>query len=720
MTDQDNIQGLAAYAQSLSKTSNTAAQPPTQTPSPQVQTASTPNDNVQGLASYAQSLSSNASGTKTDQPGQPEEGGFMHTLKQALFLAPQDPKTEVDAGSINRGAPFDPSTQTLFDPAKPGTMGAGAVKGLAETMAGTSRLAQKGVEKVTGQAPSGKGVFGEAPSNPAEFEAHGGQEWTGKAVENVMEYMSGDEALKALTIPEKLQKLAAVAKFMEQHPYVAKMIGSSAKNAAIAGTQTAAHGDDFSSGAITGAVSGPVAETIGTGLNKLGSSIASKVAGNATAQAADEFGVPLSVGQKTASPVTQKVESVLQKIPFGRAPFTQLGSDQNTAIKNAANEIADSIATKTGSSSTQTGEGIQNAINEAKNTAGKSYAAAQQQISDAGAAQLPIPLKGTISDTAQKMLDNIQLPDEFSAGVKDVQGRQAAVDVLKNLANDTAEDGTPRSMTWEQARRLKSQLFDLANSGDSNVGTGAIKQMTGALDKSMQDTLVGAGKGDLADQFSQASNHYRSINDALDTSIVKRLSSSDPIDVGKFLVNNVSPNTINTLKQVAPNQMPQIQRGVWEELFNRALNNPDGVVAGKTLQKEFQKLGPETASALWNPAQLQKINRFVDMVGKTGLTGGKNSIGSIAAMSAAGGAGGAELATNPSALKGILLHAKTAGGVLVGSRMLANLMASPNGPELMTNALSKTAGAARSKALIAIVNSLANQHAQDHNSTNSR
>jgi hypothetical protein len=191
--------------------------------------------------------------------------------------------------------------------------------------------------------------------------------------------------------------------------------------------------------------------------------------------------------------------------------------------------------------------------------------------------------------------------------------------------------------------------------------------------------------------------------------------------VGKFLVNNVSPNTLNTLKQVAPSQMPQIQRGVWEELFNRALSNPDGVVAGKVLQKEWQKLGTETAQALWSPSQVAKMDSFVNMVGKTGLTGGKNSIGQIATMSAAEGAAGAELAANPSALKGILLHTKSVGGTLIGGRMLASIMAKPGGVDLLTHAFSDTAAkgfnssgnAARSKALIAIVNQMANQHAQD-------
>ena len=203
--------------------------------------------------------------------------------------------------------------------------------------------------------------------------------------------------------------------------------------------------------------------------------------------------MPLSLAQKTASPIAQKVESILQKIPGASGKFTKLATSQDAAIKQAASDIADSIATKSGSV-TESGEAIQDAINDTKSTAGKSYAAAQQQISDAGAAQLPVSFKGKSATSAKSLLAGIELPEELSAGVKDVQGRQAAVDVLKNLAQDTAEDGTERSMTWETARRLKSQLFDLANSGESNIGNGDIKQMTSAIDQSMQETLTSAGK----------------------------------------------------------------------------------------------------------------------------------------------------------------------------------------------------------------------------------
>lgn len=655
---------------------------------------------------------------------QPQESGFIHTLKQALFLEPQDPNA---IGNLHNPMPADATPEKLEQVVpQPGTIQKGIEKGGAETLSGTSQLLGKAADKLglRDQSSQGTGILGEASPSDDELEANGTQEEIGKVMENVFEYMTGDEALKALTIPQKLEKMAAAAKFIEKNPWMGKMIRAGITNAGLSGAQTAIHEGDLNSDAVTsgliGGATGGTLEGAGLGLKGIGNKLASRVANSTTAQAADEFGIPLSVGQKSGSPIAQTVETVLQKVPFINN-FTKLGASQDAAIKSAADDIANSISAVKPGSVTQSGEALQNAISEAKNTAGKAYADAQSAISSAGAADLPVPLKGNISDTAQRMLDNIQLPDELSAGIKDVQGRQAAVDVLQNLAKDTGDDGTPRSMTWEQARRLKSQLFDLSNSGESNVGSGAIKQMTAAIDDSMQKALTDAGKSDLAQQFKQASTNYRAVSDAMDTSFIKRLASQDPIDVGKFLVNNASPTTLQTLKTLAPSQLPAVQRGVWEELFNRALSNPDGAVAGKVLQKEFNKtIGQETAQALWNPNQLQKINRFVDLVGKSGLTGGKNSIGSVAAMSAAGGAVGGEALANPSALKGILIHTSTGGGVWVGAKTLAHVMTKPNGPEMLINAFNKTGGVARSKALVALVNQMAIDHAADQQKNNNQ
>jgi hypothetical protein len=659
------------------------------------------------------------------------ETGFMHTLKQALFLAPQDKASGVN---LHNPMPADVTPEVLNgdNGLAPGIT-RGGEKGLAETLAGTSQLLGKAKRAITGesdQTPADlitgqhhpTGIFGEAAPSDDEFAAHGTEEHVGKVMENVMEFMAGDEALKALTIPQKLQKIAAVAKFMEQHPFIAKMIsktasnkmiGSTVGNATISAAQTAAHGGDTSDVLKSAAIGGATGGTLEGATGALEKTLANRAAAKGVQTAADEFNIPLSAGQSTTGSVTQAVESALKKVPFVNTPFNKLAGAQNDAIQKAASDIADSIASKA-ASGTEAGEGIQNAISEAKNAAGKSYADAQQQISQAGAAQLPVPLSGQIADTAKKLLGDIELPDELSAGVKDVQGRQGAVDVLKNLAQDAGEDGTPRSMTWEQARRLKSQLFDLANSGESNVGKGALKQMTGAIDDSMQKALADSGSQGLADQFRAASNNYRAVNDAMDTSIIKRLMNKDPIEVGKYLLDNATPNSVNTLKQLAGSQMPQVQRGIFEEMFNRALSNPDGVVAGKVLQKEFQKLGPETAQAVFNPAQYNQIQRFVDLVGKVGLTPKTSLAKAASTVAGAGELGGVGLSILHG---GLLLGSLKTGGTLLTARGLSKLMTSPGGINFMTKAITATQKGVNNptarQALIGLMNYVTTQHAND-------
>jgi hypothetical protein len=648
---------------------------------------------------------------------QPQENGFVHALKQAFFLEPPD-KSEVDAESVNLGVPFNPQTQTLYDPAKHSGLVRGGEKGLTETLSGTSQLLGKAADKLglRDQSSQGTGILGEAPASSTETEAQGASETTGKVIENVLEFMAGDEALKGLSLGQKLKKFSTVAKFLEDNPFLAKLLdskllGSAASNAIVGGTQNAAHGGNFTSGAAVAGAAGAASDLIGGGLSKLAENLKSSAASNATTQAADEFGVPLSLAQKTNGPVSQVTESVLKKTPLVNAPFSKLAGAQNAAIKQAANEIADNIASSAGSD-TAAGESIQDAISGAKNTAGKAYDTAQLQIANSGAARLPVPINGQIADTAKRLLEDIELPEDFNVGVKDVQGRQSAVNVLKNLAQTTDDVGNPRSLTWEQARRLKSALRDMATSGESNVGRGALKQMTAAIDGAMQKALVDSGNDALFQQFRAASDNYRMVNDAMDSSFIKRLMNKDPIEVGKYLLDNSTPNAVQTLKSVAGSQMPQVQRGIWEELFDRALTNPDGAVAGKVLQKEFNKMGMETAKAVWSPEQLSKIQRFVNLAAKVGLDGGKNGSLKMFAYGGAGAATGEGLA-NPevvSHLKGLLLHGGAiAGGIILPARALANFMTKPGAVDTMSKILSAP-GKVRSSALAALVNYAALQH----------
>lgn len=92
---------------------------------------------------------------------------------------------------------------------------------------------------------------------------------TGYALENVAEFMSGDEALKGLTSAEKLMKIAPVLKLVEKYPRLAHVLSeglaavkanpvkaAAARNAVLGEGQAELHGADRSTAVKTGAITG--------------------------------------------------------------------------------------------------------------------------------------------------------------------------------------------------------------------------------------------------------------------------------------------------------------------------------------------------------------------------------------------------------------------------------------------------------------------------------
>lgn len=81
----------------------------------------------------------------------------------------------------------------------------------------------------------------------------------GATIENILEFAAGDEALKGLTLSQKLSKLGPVAKFMEANPRIAQIVGNAIRTGTVGAGQAAAHGADPGEAATAGAL------TAGTG-----------------------------------------------------------------------------------------------------------------------------------------------------------------------------------------------------------------------------------------------------------------------------------------------------------------------------------------------------------------------------------------------------------------------------------------------------------------------
>jgi hypothetical protein len=79
---------------------------------------------------------------------------------------------------------------------------------------------------------------------------------TGYAVENIIEFMSGEEALKGLSLGEKLAKMAPMIKQLEKYPLVANMLNSAIRQGTVGTAQAAAHGEGAGDSAVTGLATG--------------------------------------------------------------------------------------------------------------------------------------------------------------------------------------------------------------------------------------------------------------------------------------------------------------------------------------------------------------------------------------------------------------------------------------------------------------------------------
>jgi len=471
-----------------------------------------------------------------------------------------------------------------------------------------------------------------------------------------------------------------------------------------------------------------------------------------------EFGVPLTKGQQAESSFLQRVEGLLRRTLGGGSVFQKFDSKVNTAIQSGVDDIANEISSFNGTRR-EVGDFIQKAITSTDQAASAKYGAALDQISEAGASDLPLNLKGDLRETAQKLINEIKLNPDFEQGLSTVQGRQQALNILESFTEPTkivsrtkmvpgeapstilGENGQPlmksvmqptqvptevdKQLTFEEARRLRTQLFALANSGEITIGKGALKQFNGALDQAMQETLTANGRSDLAQSFRNASSNYKSVQDMLEQSTVARLAKSDqPEKIADVLLSKGAESDANTLRQlIGQKNMSTVERALWERLFERVQDKNAGTVVGAALKKEFASLGPEAQEAIWgsDPQRFAKIQRFVDLVGradlKRGATGTEALVGPMLHSSMltakAMQAGASAVALDP---RGLALHLTEGATVVITPIVAAKILTSQGGLDAMLNAakapLGSRVGAAAVSRLVVMMNQFNTQDRQ--------
>jgi hypothetical protein len=199
-------------------------------------------------------------GTATpQQQTQPHQPSTWERIKDSAseIFNPWDERNlnpkEVDARSVALGAPFDPRTQRLRDPGEHSSVVRGGEKALTSTLGTVS------------------GWMGGPTATDMETTPQGAGEWAGAISENLMEFIAGDEALKGLSLADRLGLATKIAKLAESHPAMAKIIGiglNATRTATVSGAQAAAHGGSAGD-VVTAAGVGFGSSAVSEGLSQL-------------------------------------------------------------------------------------------------------------------------------------------------------------------------------------------------------------------------------------------------------------------------------------------------------------------------------------------------------------------------------------------------------------------------------------------------------------------
>jgi hypothetical protein len=343
---------------------------------------------------------------------------------------------------------------------------------------------------------------------------------------------------------------------------------------------------------------------------------------------AAEFRVPMTPAQSTQSPISSMIEGWLRKTIGGPQIFKKFDDAQALRLNEAAREIARGISPQ-GMSQLQWGEAIKQAIEAYPRKFGEAYEAALTQIGEAGGNKVPLNLQELVKP-AKDLLAKIVPPADYAEVVKGPLGTdilhvtkilKAFATPLKKVASEEGVEMVPKNLTFEGARRLRSILYSLSNSGTMDTAKGAIKKMNEALDASMGNALKSQGMTDLYENWHNASTNYRMAQEVVENKIVQAINANaTPEEIAKGILTSGTESKLRLINKIAPRLRRATASAVFQSAYERSLR--DGILVGDALNSILgdipgAKVSKDALKVLF-PGHLDddlgKIQRFINTV----------------------------------------------------------------------------------------------------------
>lgn len=402
---------------------------------------------------------------------------------------------------------------------------------------------------------------------------------TGEIAGNVAQFIAGDEALKALSIGEKLDIAAKAAKVLSLSPKMAEaldigmsVVQNAVRQGVVGGAQTTAQA--YSNQKATSSESlkeGAVAGTTAAGVSTL-------------------FGALGIAGDKLYEAIASRQPEAIQQ-----------------AFQNAADQghqLANTVAGKTLGGARATALEVEDLLEQAKDQMHAEYAHGLSMLSSQAGA-LKIGTSGT------KLQDLVK---EFSA-ISDLTPKQeAALEIDKIVKGG--------SFSWDEMIQLRKNISSITRrlNYDSPLlrDLGAMRHY---VDDAAQESLNAAQQPELAQTFTKMRNTYFTKSRAFENSAVRSLTGKNSDDIADVLLKGGSKiDNIQNLRTLIEN--PDAMKPIEGQLLNKMINQASTGVEGfnpRSFIRTFNQLSPDVREAFWGNS-LPEIEKFYQNVKDLPLT----------------------------------------------------------------------------------------------------
>lgn len=432
-------------------------------------------------------------------------------------------------------------------------------------------------------------------------------------------------------------------------------------------------------------------------------------------QAADEFGIPLSPGQKYGGGY-RYIEAFLRKAAGSQEVMHEkFGKPTSDALISAMDDVIDTASHGRFAGQAAAGKFLDEAIQQAYLTAGRDYSDALAAIGAKGADRLPLDTTGALQSKARELLKSFARTDDYQS--VNNPAREKMLNELRDFAQGMKKVDTglvdeagkpityevPKRLTWADARKLKQDLDSQINWDDMKSMQEPLSELRHTLNTEMQATL---GNTPEAAAFKQASDNYSKVKDLLDRNIIKRLMENDRPELAarRLLQGGAGQSNMVQLRDIL-SRSPQgakaigVLRGaVLDQMLSKAMDNtaPEASVIGTRLLDQWNRMGENARRVIFSdPAQEARIDRFMRIAA---YVAPKETAGfNMATMTQTGAFGASLYAAGRAILQlrpvGAMVALAESAAVYLTPKALAHMLANPTATELLVKAMTTRAGA---------------------------